>query len=308
MNRLLMSLLIPALSACGMSQPPLRAELPALQLKQAPAPLQKDHFKGDESHVVSEQALARILDAPVFLERGARVGVLPVANGYKVDRDLPLAGVPDEVSSAMQRSALFEVTTEISTDWPADSGVPGLRELAARYRCEYLLLYRHRFVDRSWVNGYGALIPTVIGPLFAPIHTLETAGILEATLFDVRTGTLLFTVYERVSERVDENVWQNDRKRRELKERLVGEAATKLADRVLGKTRRLAAARPPVPSQRDAKRTLGRPASGETVNSVESDSTRRGATSASEAQKLGPFSRSMTMTESSKSRSMKRAK
>ncbi len=32
-----------------------------------------------------------------------------------------------------------------------------LRELAARYRSEYLLLYRHRFVDRSYTNAWGWL-------------------------------------------------------------------------------------------------------------------------------------------------------
>ena len=35
---------------------------------------------------------------------------------------------------------IFEVATEMSTDWPADGGISGLRELAARYRAEYLLL------------------------------------------------------------------------------------------------------------------------------------------------------------------------
>ncbi|MCA9513774.1 MAG: hypothetical protein KC635_02420, partial [Myxococcales bacterium] len=64
------------------------------------------------------------------------------------------------------------------------------------------------------------------------------------TLFDVRTGTLLFTVFERVHHASEENLWQNDRKRRAMKEQLLAEAAKKLADDVLTKTQDLVAARP----------------------------------------------------------------
>lgn len=49
---------------------------------------------------------------------------------------------------------LGQVVSEVTTDWPTDGSIAGLRKLAARYRGEYLLLYRHRFVDRSWTNGW----------------------------------------------------------------------------------------------------------------------------------------------------------
>lgn len=201
-------------------------------------------FKRDRIGGITEERLHKLLEAPVFLEGGARLGVVPVSTGYAVDRDLPLVSVPASVSTAVQEAGLFEVATEVTTDWPADRGVRGLRELAARYRCEYLLLYRHRFVDRQWTNGWAALYLTVIGAFMVPSHTLETAGVLEATLFDVKSGSLLFTVYERVVARSDENVWQNDRKRRQLKQGLLDTAAKKLAAQVVGKTRRLADARP----------------------------------------------------------------
>src|SRR5687767_5612766 len=55
-----------------------------------PTLLQVDHFKGDESHRISEEALREILAAPVVLEDRARVGVVPVTGEYAADADVPL--------------------------------------------------------------------------------------------------------------------------------------------------------------------------------------------------------------------------
>ncbi len=235
------------LSACGMATP-LRAEMRPLDLAQAapsaPALLTQNHFRRDAAGSISEDDLRRVLDAPVFLEAQTRIGVVPVTTGYEPDPDLPLAAVPAAISTSLEGAGLFEATSEVSTDWPADRGISGLRELAARYRTEYLLLYRQRFVDRAFTNAWAWLYPTVIPAFFVPAHTLEVAGILEATLFDVRTGTLLFTVYERIGATANENVWHNDRKRRLLKEKLLAKAADALATSVVAKCRRLAAARP----------------------------------------------------------------
>ncbi len=225
--------------------PVMMRPLPLASTRPTPKPLERDHFSRDHlGGGLTESALRDILAAPVYLDDKARLGVLSVETGYRPDADLPLAHVPAELSGALQDSGLFDVTTEMSTEWPADRGVGGLRELAARYRAEYLLLYRHRFVDRSYTNGWAAFYVTVIGALFVPANTIDVAGVLEATLFDVRTGTILFTLYERVEGRSGENVWQNDRKRRQLKEGLLAKAAEKLADAVVSKSRRLAAARP----------------------------------------------------------------
>lgn len=233
---------------CGMSAPALRAELPPLQVAaevaQAPQALTRDHFTRDGAGSISEEHLREVLAAPTFLEEGARIGVVPVLYGYAPDRDVPLAGVPGVLSEALADAGLFEVTTEVSTDWPADSGLSGLRELAARYRAEYLLLYRHRFVDESYTNAWALMWTTVIGGFFVPQNTLEVAGIVEATLFDVKSGTLLFTVYERARAFSDETIWQNDRKRAEMKRQLLDQAAGRLAVKVVEKSRRLAAARP----------------------------------------------------------------
>jgi hypothetical protein len=61
-----------------------------------------------------------------------------------------------------------------------------------------------------------------------------------------RTGTILFTVYERVRASSDETPWYPDRKLGAMKVRLLEQAAGKLAEQVVSKVRRLAA--PPAAS------------------------------------------------------------
>ena len=161
-----------ASTGCAASKGALQVSMEPLQLGKPVAQaktLEKNHFKRDHAGSISEEDLRKVLNAPVFLEADSRLGVVPVATCYEPDPDLPLAVVPQELSRAMEDSGLFEVTTEVSTDWPADRGISGLRELAARNRSEYLLLYRHRFVDRSYTNDWGWLYITVLGVLFAPL-------------------------------------------------------------------------------------------------------------------------------------------
>src|SRR5205823_13280351 len=123
--------------------------------------------------------------------------------------------------------------SEVSTDFPIDRGTIGLRELAARYRTEYLLFYRHRFTEQSYANAAAWGYATLIGALFIPGNQLEAKGVLEATLFDVKTGTILFTVYERVAGDRSTNVWRNEDKMADLKKKLLEEAQAKLADQVV---------------------------------------------------------------------------
>ncbi|MCK7475966.1 MAG: hypothetical protein MZV49_26280 [Rhodopseudomonas palustris] len=154
------------------------------------------------------------------------------------------SSVPGELSKALETSGIFDVATGVSTDWPADQGISGLRELAARYRSEYLILYRHRFVDRNWTNPWGWAYVASPAPSWSRRQTLETAGVLEATLFDVQTGSILFTVFERVGSTRIANIWYNDLKRRDMQERLLAQAAGKLAQQVVTRARKLAMRRP----------------------------------------------------------------
>jgi hypothetical protein len=247
-TRIAAALLLPALAAlsgtgCAAAHGALHPSLPPLGVS-APPELAVDHFQRDRAGGVSEDGLRAVLDAPVRLDTTQRLGVLPVTDSYRPERALPIAAVPAELTRSLEAAGLFQATSEISADWPADGDVPGLRELAARYRSGYLLIYRHRFVDADYLNAWGWLYPTVVGAIVAPSRTLETAGVLEATLFDVRTGTILFTVYERVRASSDETPWYPDRKLGAMKTRLLEQAAGKLAEQVVSKVRRLAAPPP----------------------------------------------------------------
>ena len=244
--------------ACG-AHSALEAQMAPLPLADlAPAPLERDVFKRDVMGQLSEEDLRAVLRAPVFLEEHARIGIVPVATGYAVDADLPLAGPPGVLAAALEESGHFEIVSEVSTDWPCGESVAGLRELAARYRADYLLLYRHRFVERTYTNAWAVGWLTVVGALFLPHTTLETAGVVEATLFDVKSGTLLFTVFDRVAAKGDLNAWQRGPKRRAVKERLLDKAARGLSERVLDKVRLLVAARP-APSDPTPATALGSP-------------------------------------------------
>ena len=207
--------------------------------------LTENHFARDKVGGLGEAELKVILAAPVFLEEGSRLGVVPVASRYELDGEVPQEATPAEVSDTLEASGLFELTTEVSTDWPTDRGLPGLRELAGRYRVEYLLLYRQRFNEEERVNGWAAFYPTIIGLFASPGQDVEQAGVLEATLFDVKTGTILFTVHERVRGTVTTTLPFAGRRGDELHKKLLAEAAPKLAAQVVAKCRRLAAARPP---------------------------------------------------------------
>ena len=248
MNRLLVlatgALLVALGVGCGASaqmQAPSMEAMPMAQQAMPAAPLTENHFRTDRTTNITEAQLKEILEAPVLLEDMTRVGIVPVATAYEVDNGVPVDSVPQHLSAAMERTGFFDVTTEIATDWPANGSISGLRELAARYRVKYLMLYRHRFVDAEHTNGWAWTWPTVVGLLFAPSQTIQAAGVMEASLFDVRTGTILFTVFHRVAGDTDENVWRNEAKLRDLKEELLIEGTTKLADEMLNKLRRLAA-------------------------------------------------------------------
>jgi hypothetical protein len=93
------------------------------------------------------------------------------------------------------------------------------------------------------VNGWGWAWLTVVGGLVVPQNTIETAGVLEATLFDVKSGTLLFTLYERVHTEEDFNVWNNEWKTRQMQADMTMRAADKLTVKVDAKLADLVVAR-----------------------------------------------------------------
>jgi hypothetical protein len=210
----------------------------------APAPvLEENHFSRDRMGV-GEPELRQILAAPVFLEEHARIGVLPVRSGYAPDDGVPVEAAPATLTDALDASGLFDLASEISTEWPTTTGTAGLRELAARYRTEYVLLYRHRFADATRANGFAAGFVTILGALFLPGTTIESAGVLEATLFDVKTGTILFTVHERVRSEAISAPPGVEARLTLMHRDMVKDAAKKLSEQVLLRCQRLVATRP----------------------------------------------------------------
>ena len=222
---------------------PLPIDQGIMAASQAPQAVEDNYFQRDRSGQVSEEALKVLLDSPVFLEDDTRLGIVPVAVAYEIDDTLPLSVVPETLGNALEGTGFFDVTSEMATDWPTDASLAGLRELAARYRTRYMLLYRHRFTEASYTNNWGWSYLTLVAIPFVPSQTLSTAGVLEATLFDAQAGTVLFTAYERVSGTVDDNLWHNDMALSELKGRLLKEASEKLSAQVVGKVHRLVAMR-----------------------------------------------------------------
>ena len=217
-----------------------RAAAPA-----APKPelLVDNHFQRDAMGGLSEDELKKILAAPVYLEQKARLGIVPVSDGYGADGTIPVVAVPGALAKIIDDTGLFELVSEVSTDFPATGSIAGLRELAARYRCDYLMLYRHRFVDRVYGSGWSWTWATVVGEMIAPANVLESEGVLEATLFDVKSGTILFTTFERVKDKKEESVLDTERKQKELREKLLVDATKKIGQSVVDQLNRLAAAR-----------------------------------------------------------------
>lgn len=258
--RTLLLLAVHALIAagCGAARP--RMEAPALAplpvATEAPAPLVTNHFQRDRIGTLGEDQVREILAAPVFLEADARIGIVPVVDRYEPDGGLPLTAVTGHLADRLADAGMFEVVSEISTDWPSTSSIAGLRELAARYRAEYLLLYRHRFVERRYSNAWSWAWVTIVGGMLVPGETFETAGVLEATLFDVKSGTLLFTVFERVDGEEDATVWHPDRTARQLQSRLLEKATEGLQRRIDEKLNALIAARPA--AEAPAKKAVAR--------------------------------------------------
>src|SRR4051794_28450903 len=117
--------LLVLLAGCSMAH--TEAVLPA-------SPLTMDYFQRDRPTAMSEDHLREVLAAPVFLEDGARLGVVPVIDGYAPDEAVPTVTVPASLVDALEGSGMFATASEVSTQWPIERGLPGLRELAARYR------------------------------------------------------------------------------------------------------------------------------------------------------------------------------
>ncbi len=197
--------------------------------------LQTSHFARTAQGSLSEQDLQKILAQPLELDLPGRVGVLPIVEAEDWRGPSPSY---ERVTAGLSRFAEklpaddgFAHVTEMMPIPSGALGMEALREIAARYKLRYLLLYREHVDEGRRANGVAAGYLSVVGAFVLPGSTLEVDGYAEASLFDVKTGLLLFTVRERLGDERRSNVWQRERKLGEMREKLATEAAGELAKR-----------------------------------------------------------------------------
>lgn len=233
-------------AGCAASQEPMMARAPeAPAAMPAPPPvLQRSLFAKDSSGALSEGDLQRVLESGIDLQFPARVGVVPLAEPFNPQGPVSIAArsvAARDLARALVRQPHFSHVSDISTELPNVGGIEGLRVIAARYRMRYLLLYTERFEDATHLNGWAWLYPTVIGMFVAPGVTVKSSGLAQADLFDVRTGTILFSVVQPIDVSEQSLMIGAARSHREYQRDAASAAAKLLAKRVVAQTGELVA-------------------------------------------------------------------
>lgn len=236
-----LGLLLTTLTACSASSKPMPQEPSAAMMDMsaepaaAPVPLAESHFARTAQGTLSEADLQKILDQPLELDLPGRVGVLPIVEAADWRGPSPSY---DRVTPGLSRFADklpaddgFAHVTEMMPIPSGALGMEALREIAARYKLRYLMLYREHVNESQRANGIATGYMSVLGAFVLPGSTLEVDGYAEASLFDVKTGLLLFTVRERLGDERRSNVWQRERKLGDMRETLATKAAEQLAKR-----------------------------------------------------------------------------
>lgn len=229
------------LSGCGMAPPPSAASPRA---EASPAPLARSFYAKDASGALSESDLQHVLESPIDLQFPARIGVVPLAQAFDAQSKASITTrsiASRDFALALSGNPNFSHVSDVSTELPNSGGIEGLRVIAARYRLRYLLLYSERFEDDTHLNGLAWLYPTLLGVFVSPGVTVESRGLLQADLLDVRTGTVLFSVVEPMHVSSKELAIGAARAHRELQARAASEAARKLAKSVTAQTNQMLA-------------------------------------------------------------------
>jgi hypothetical protein len=239
-----------ATAACGGAAPHKMASAPMMAAgptapQPPPPPLDRSLFARDPNGQLSEDALQKILAAPIELELPARVGILPVMTPADWRGPGPDHRVPTGLSALVERlrrDAAFSLVTQTMVIPSGALGMEALREIAARYRLRYLILYREVLAKHGRLNAWAWGYATGVGALFLPGQHQEIYGYIEASMFDVKTGLLMFTTRRAIEAVHSTNQWH----KREKLERLAAAATSKfapdLAVDVLADLRRFAAA------------------------------------------------------------------
>jgi rhombotail lipoprotein len=210
----------------------------------APPPLDRSVFARDPNGQLSEEMLQKILASPIELDLPSRVGVLPILTatswrGPSPDYERVPAGVSPLVST-LRKDAAFSLVTEMMPIPSGALGMEALREAAARYRLRYIILYREVIAKKQHQNAYTWGYATVFGAFFLPGKQQEVYGYIEATMFDVKTGLLMFTTRRAIMATKNSNEWRTDEKLQQLASNAVSKFAPDLGTDFLVDVRRFA--------------------------------------------------------------------
>jgi hypothetical protein len=227
-------------SGCGASRMSSARMAPAAMVAAAqavPAPLDHSVFDKNPYGQLSEEKIQQILAAPIELVLPARVGVLPVITasdwrGPSPDFGRSAAGVTPLVNS-LRKTTLFNVVTQMMPIPSGALGMEALREAASRYRLRYLILYREVIAPKTRLNGWAFGYATGIGAMFLPGKSYSAAGYIEASMFDVKTGLLLFTSRRSITASRDDNEWHEQDKLAALVNTAIAKFSPELGSDVL---------------------------------------------------------------------------
>jgi hypothetical protein len=221
--------LVLATTACGGKMRMASAVMPHASPAAAPPPLDRSVFARTPDGQLSEEALQKILASPIELDLPSRVGVLPVITATDWRGPSPnFERVPAGVSplvTRLRKDGAFSLVTEMMPIPSGALGMEALREAAARYRLRYIVLYREVLAKKQHLNYWAWGYATVVGALFLPGKQQEVYGYIEATMFDVKTGLLMFTTRRAIMANNSSNEWRTEDKL----EMLASRATTKFA-------------------------------------------------------------------------------
>jgi hypothetical protein len=221
------------ITGCGaqkMASAPMSANAPAA-MPSAP-PLDRSLFDRNPNGALTEDALQKILAAPIELELPARVGLIPIMTATDWRGPGPDHRVPSGVEpllKELRKQQAFSLLTQTMVIPSGALGMEALREIAARYRLRYTLLYREVLATESVFNAFAVGYMTGVGAFFLPGKQQEVWGYTEVSMFDVKTGTLMFTTRRAISASQRTNQWHQKAKLEKLASRAIARFAPDLA-------------------------------------------------------------------------------
>ncbi len=231
-----------SLGACGASRMKM-ASAPMAAAPSGAAPLDHSLFTKDPNGQLSEEALQKIIASPIELDLPARVGVMAVSAASDWRGPGPDGGVPPGLSPLVDRlrhDASFSLVTQTMVIPSGSLGMEALRENAARYRLRYLILYREVIAKRSTLGPWAWGYVTGIGALFLPGQEHEVYGYIEASMFDVKTGLLMFTTRRSITAHDTTNNWHTQEKLERLASNALAKFSPDLAVDLLADLRKFA--------------------------------------------------------------------